>query len=76
MTCRIRAPRPDDLRALYDLAKLTGGGFTNLPAEKDTLEAKLARSDAGGVRHAAEQRRRTEADADGGDARALDEQPA
>ena len=50
MTCRIRAARPDDLRALYDLAKLTGGGFTNLPAEKKTLEAKLARSDAGFAR--------------------------
>ena len=44
MSCRIRAARPDDLRAFYDLAKLTGGGFTNLPAEKATLEAKLARS--------------------------------
>jgi len=47
MTCRIRAARPDDLRALYDLAKLTGGGFTNLPADKDTLAAKLERSAAG-----------------------------
>ena len=26
------------------MAKLTGGGFTNLPADKATLEAKLARS--------------------------------
>ena len=34
MTCRIRAARPDDARALYDLAKLPGGGFTNLPADK------------------------------------------
>ena len=47
MSCRIRAARPDDVRALYDLAKLTGGGFTNLPAEKATLEAKLARSEEG-----------------------------
>ena len=47
MTMRIRAARPGDFRALYDLAKLTGGGFTNLPAEKATLEAKLARSEAG-----------------------------
>jgi arginine N-succinyltransferase len=47
VSCRIRAARSDDLRALYDLAKLTGGGFTNLPAEKDTLEAKLARSEEG-----------------------------
>jgi len=29
------------------MAKLTGGGFTNLPAEKATLEAKLERSAAG-----------------------------
>ncbi len=47
MSMRIRAARPDDLRALYDLAKLTGGGFTNLPAEKATLEKKLERSEAG-----------------------------
>ncbi len=47
MSMRIRAARPDDLRALYDLAKLTGGGFTNLPAEKSTLDKKLARSEEG-----------------------------
>jgi arginine N-succinyltransferase len=47
MTCRIRPARLTDLRALYDLAKLTGGGFTNLPAEKKTLEEKLERSEAG-----------------------------
>ena len=29
------------------MAKLTGGGFTNLPADKGTLVAKLARSEAG-----------------------------
>ena len=47
MSFRIRAARPSDFRALYDLAKLTGGGFTNLPAEKKTLEDKLARSEEG-----------------------------
>ena len=47
MSYRIRAARPSDLRAFYDLAKLTGGGFTNLPAERATLEAKLARSEDG-----------------------------
>ena len=47
MSCRIRAARADDARALYDLAKLTGGGFTNLPADRETIEAKLARSEAG-----------------------------
>ena len=50
MTFRIRAATPDDLRALYDLAKLTGGGFTNLPADKPTLEKKLATSEAGFAR--------------------------
>ena len=47
MSFRIRAALPSDLRALYNLAKLTGGGFTNLPAEKATLKAKLERSEAG-----------------------------
>jgi arginine N-succinyltransferase len=47
MTCRIRAARRSDLRAFYNLAKLTGGGFTNLPAEKLTLEAKLEESTRG-----------------------------
>ncbi len=47
MSFRIRAATPDDLGALYELSKLTGGGFTNLPADKPTLEAKLAKSQAG-----------------------------
>jgi arginine N-succinyltransferase len=47
MSFRIRAARRSDLRALYNLAKLTGGGFTNLPAEKATLEAKLETSAKG-----------------------------
>ena len=47
MTFIIRPATTDDSRALYDLAKLTGGGFTNLPADKATLEAKLAKSQAG-----------------------------
>ncbi|MBV9527655.1 arginine N-succinyltransferase [Sphingomonas sp.] len=50
MSCRIRAARKGDLRAFYNLAKLTGGGFTNLPAEKATLEAKLERGAAGFAR--------------------------
>jgi arginine N-succinyltransferase len=45
MTFRIRPASSDDLRAFYQMAKLTGGGFTNLPADKDTLIGKLARSD-------------------------------
>ena len=50
MSHLIRAARPEDGRALYDIAKLTGGGFTNLPADKDTLDGKLARSEAGFAR--------------------------
>jgi len=47
MTYRLRSARRSDLRAFYNLAKLTGGGFTNLPAERSTLEAKLELSSAG-----------------------------
>ena len=47
MSIRLRAARRSDLRAFDNLAKLTGGGFTNLPAEKATLEAKLEQSAAG-----------------------------
>lgn len=46
MTFRIRAARDEDLQPLYEMAKLTGGGFTNLPPERDALRAKLARSHA------------------------------
>src|SRR3546814_16310775 len=35
-----------DLDALFGLATMTGGGFTNLPPDRDTLAAKLARSEA------------------------------
>ena len=44
MTFRIRPARPDDYPAIYKMAKLTGGGFTNLPPDKTTLVKKLARS--------------------------------
>jgi arginine N-succinyltransferase len=47
MSFRIRAALPKDIKPLYDLAKLTGGGFTNLPAERATLELKLERSEGG-----------------------------
>lgn len=46
MTHCIRAARDEDLQALYEMAKLTGGGFTNLPPEKDALRVKLERSHA------------------------------
>ena len=45
MTFRIRAARASDLAALYEMAKLTGGGFTNLPADRKSLAAKLAASE-------------------------------
>ncbi|MBA17052.1 MAG: arginine N-succinyltransferase [Sphingomonas sp.] len=44
MTFVIRAARDQDLQPLYEMAKLTGGGFTNLPPEKDALRTKLERS--------------------------------
>jgi arginine N-succinyltransferase len=50
MSFRIRAARASDLRAFYNLAKLTGGGFTNLPADKVTLQAKLERCATGFAR--------------------------
>jgi arginine N-succinyltransferase len=42
---RIRPARPDDFDAIYEMAKLTGGGFTNLPADKGTLVEKISRSE-------------------------------
>ena len=43
---RIRAANDDDLAHLYEMAKLTGGGFTNLPPDRGALREKLARSQA------------------------------
>lgn len=40
----LRAATPDDLQAIYEMAKRTGGGFTNLPPERKTLTTKLERS--------------------------------
>lgn len=40
----MRLARPGDLAALYEMAKLTGGGFTNLPPDRKSLVAKLDRS--------------------------------
>ena len=45
MTFRVRPAIGEDFRAFYQMAKLTGGGFTNLPADRGTLVAKLARSE-------------------------------
>jgi arginine N-succinyltransferase len=40
----MRPARPDDLQTLYEMAKLTGGGFTNLPPDRASLSAKLERT--------------------------------
>ncbi|PTQ09943.1 arginine N-succinyltransferase [Sphingomonas oleivorans] len=42
MSAFVRPSRLDDLEPLYEMAKLTGGGFTNLPPDRPALEAKLA----------------------------------
>jgi arginine N-succinyltransferase len=44
VTFRIRPATNDDFQAIYEMAKLTGGGFTNLPPDKASLVAKLVRS--------------------------------
>jgi arginine N-succinyltransferase len=44
---RIRPAHNDDFQALYEMAKLTGGGFTNLPADRGALVEKLIRSERG-----------------------------
>ncbi|MHA6719596.1 arginine N-succinyltransferase [Sphingomonas sp. RS6] len=54
MTFRIRAARDEDLQPLYEMAKLTGGGFTNLPPDRGALRAKLHRSHAAFARPEAE----------------------
>ena len=45
MSYRIRPVNGEDFAAIYEMAKLTGGGFTNLPPERATLVAKIARSE-------------------------------
>ncbi|MFN3945378.1 MAG: arginine N-succinyltransferase [Allosphingosinicella sp.] len=46
MSFRVRPARNEDFQAIYEMAKLTGGGFTNLPPDKATLVGKLVRSEA------------------------------
>ena len=41
MTYLVRVARGEDLDALYNMAKTTGGGFTNLPADRRALRRKL-----------------------------------
>lgn len=47
MTFLIRPANMGDLQPIYEMAKRTGGGFTNLPPDKKALSAKLERSAAG-----------------------------
>jgi arginine N-succinyltransferase len=46
MSFIIRPATGNDLQPIYEMAKRTGGGFTNLPPDKPALLAKLDRSDA------------------------------
>lgn len=46
MTFVIRSANADDLQHLYEMAKRTGGGFTNLPPDRKALIAKLERGAA------------------------------
>lgn len=50
MTFIIRPANLDDVQPIYEMAKRTGGGFTNLPPDRKALAAKLERSAAGFAR--------------------------
>jgi arginine N-succinyltransferase len=55
MSFRVRPARGEDFAAVYEMAKLTGGGFTNLPPDRGTLVEKLDRSDRSFARDGDEQ---------------------
>jgi arginine N-succinyltransferase len=55
MSFRVRPATGEDFKAIYEMAKLTGGGFTNLPPDRATLVEKLARSDNSFAREGEEQ---------------------
>ena len=46
MTFILRPATTNDLQPIYEMAKRTGGGFTNLPPDRPALLAKLEKSDA------------------------------
>ena len=46
MTFIIRPATMADVQPMYEMAKLTGGGFTNLPPDRGALKAKLERAEA------------------------------
>ncbi len=45
MSFRLRAASAADIEPLYEMAKLTGGGFTNLPPDRNALGKKLDRAE-------------------------------
>ena len=45
MNFRVRPANNGDFEAIYEMAKLTGGGFTNLPPDRGALVDKLIRSE-------------------------------
>lgn len=51
MTFVVRSANATDLQHLYEMAKLAGGGFTNLPPDRKALKAKLDRSAQAYARH-------------------------
>jgi arginine N-succinyltransferase len=44
MSFRVRPVRNEDFDAVYEMAKLTGGGFTNLPPDRGALVDKIVHS--------------------------------
>ena len=44
MSFRVRPAGNDDFASIYEMAKLTGGGFTNLPPDRGALVDKIIRS--------------------------------
>ena len=56
MNFRVRPAGAEDFQEIYKMAKLTGGGFTNLPPDRATLVKKLVRSAESFAREEDEQR--------------------
>jgi arginine N-succinyltransferase len=54
MTFRVRPATGDDFQPIYEMAKLTGGGFTNLPPDRGALVDKIIRSEKSFARDAHE----------------------
>jgi arginine N-succinyltransferase len=54
VTFRLRSATSADLDPLYQMAKLTGGGFTNLPPDRKALRAKLERAETAFARSGSE----------------------